>query len=53
MLQLPEMTVQLNSMLKPSQQPNPPKSRNFNENINLFTKNHTTPKPFTVEIIEC
>ena len=53
MLQLPDMTVQLISMQKPLQQPNPTKSKSHNKNINLFTKNDTTLKPFTMEIIEC
>ncbi len=52
MLQLPDMTVQLNSMLKPLQQSNPPKSRSRDKKINLFTKNDTTLGPFTMEIIE-
>ncbi len=53
MLQLPDMTVQLNSMLKPLQNPDPPKSKSCNKNINLFTKTEITLKPFTMEIIEC
>ena len=53
MLQLPDMTVQLNSMLKPLQNPDPPKSKSCNKNINLFIQTETTLKPFTMEIIEC
>ncbi len=53
MLQLPDMTVQLNSMLKPLQNPDPPKSKSCNKNINLFIKSEKTLKPFTMEIIEC
>ncbi len=53
MLQFPDMTVQVNSMLKPLQQTDPPKSKSTNKNINLFVKNDITLKPFTMEIIEC
>ncbi len=53
MLQLPNMTLQLNSMLKPLQNSNPQKSKSCNKNINLLTKSETTLKPFTMEIIEC
>ncbi len=53
MLQLPDMTVQLNSMLKPLQNPDPPKSESCNKNTNLFTKVEITLKPITMEIIEC
>ncbi len=53
MLQLPDMTVQLNSMLNPLQNPDLPKSRSSNNNITLFTKAEITLKPFTIEIIEC
>ena len=53
MLQLPDLTVHLNSMLKPLQRTNPPKSKSTNKNINLFVKNDVTLKPFTMEIIEC
>ncbi len=53
MLQLPDMTVQLNSMLKPLQNPDPPKCKSCNINIDLFTKTEKTLKPFTMEIIEC
>ncbi len=53
MLQLPDITVQLNSMLKPFQNRDPPKSKRCNKNNNLFTKADITLKPFTMEKIEC
>ncbi len=53
MLQLPNMTVQLNSMLKPLQNPNHQKSRSCYKNRNLLTKTEVTLRPFTMEIIDC
>ncbi len=53
MLQFSDTTVQLNSMLKPLHNPDPPKSKSCNKNINLFIKVEITLEPFTMEIIEC
>ena len=52
-LQLPNMTVQLNSMLKPLQNPNPQKSKRCKKDINLLTKKEVTLKLLTEEIIDC
>ena len=53
MLQLPIITVQLPSMLKPFQNHNPSKSKSCNKNLKLLTKHEVTLRPFTCEKIEC
>ncbi len=53
MLQMPNMTYQLNIMRKPLTKENPEKTKQTGKFIGLFVKKKTVLKPFMMEIPQC
>ncbi len=53
MLQMPNMTYQLNTMRKPLTKENPEKTKQTGKFIGLFVKKKTVLKAFMMEIPEC
>ncbi len=53
MLQLPNMTYQLNTMRRPLTKECPAKVKQAGKVISLFVKKKTVLKPYMMEVLEC